>query len=172
MREQDNWLIVRLCGNICKGKLKAHFSGYCLRRAAELCCFAEYRLHFGDVSWSVVVSLLKCWSTVPKTADKLTFGILLSQAQQQLGFEGYTCTDIWSLNTELLCVVCEEIFVLLYCLCSIVSTRVIAGGQVCIVHKKRWKTRSTELPTCHIAVIKGVRGMRVPSTYSRCAQVT
>lgn len=129
IRQQENCLIVRLYGNIfSKGKMKAHFSGYCLRKAAELSYFAEYRLDFGEVSWSVIVNLLKCWSTLPKTADDLTFGILPSQAQQQVGLEDSSCTDIWSLNTELICVVPEEKFVLVYCLCSIVSTRVIAAG--------------------------------------------
>lgn len=66
--------------------MKAHFSGYFLR-LQNSAFFAEYRPDVREVSQSVIVNLLKCWSTIPKTADKLSFGILPSQAQQQVGLE-------------------------------------------------------------------------------------
>lgn len=46
--------------------------------------------------------LVKCWSTIPKTTYKLTFGILRSQAQQQVGLEEIILALIsyhWTLNS-------------------------------------------------------------------------
>lgn len=41
--------------------------------------------------------------------------------------KNYTCTDILSLNIELVRVVAQEKFIVLSCLCSITNTRVIAA---------------------------------------------